>query len=100
CAIVHRMMSDVVPLEFYRASVRLDDTDYHVERGCLPCTIGSEQTDDFAGIHCDGDAVYHSALLVLFDELLGPQKMVIHRGSHRSTGRRGLSLRLVLGLTH
>ena len=72
---MHRQTSGVPVLKSDLALVRLDQTDDDVEGGGLARAIGPQQSNNFAGVHADGDPVDDTALAIFFDQLLSGQQV-------------------------
>src|SRR5690606_17016124 len=70
-ALVHRQARDVAPVEQDASPVDRDQADDHVEAGGLARAVRSEQTDDLAGAHLEGDVVDDPAAAVLLAEAAG-----------------------------
>ena len=65
---VHGQVGDDTAVELHRSAVRFDNAHHHVEGGGLAGPVGTEQTDDFARLDVDGNAIDHRPFVVFLHQ--------------------------------
>ena len=68
--LVHRQARQFLPIELNLAAVTGDETDDHVETGRLAGAVRTEQANDLAADHFEGDIMNHRTRLVTLLEVV------------------------------
>lgn len=69
---MHGHVGDGLPVEKNIPCVRPNQPDYHIKAGGFPRAVGPKQTDDFAAVNAQGNAVDDAPFVVgLFEGFSG-----------------------------
>ena len=76
---MNRLPCNIRVVDRNGAGVRTHDTDHHIKRGGFSRAVGSQQTDRFAPLDMNADAVDHTPFLVGFREIMSSEPHLIVR---------------------